>query len=78
MVRKAVIASLWGASLVGVGAVASARGAQSPQPSSQRFRQVSREGPFTVFRDAKVGECYIVYSDTQSTSITHTTPGTCS
>jgi hypothetical protein len=77
MVRKAVIASIWVASLVGVGAVASARSAQSPQPSSQRFKQVSREGPFTVFKDVKIGECYIVYSDTQSSSITHTTPQTC-
>jgi hypothetical protein len=77
MARKVVIASLWLASLVGVGAVASAMGAQSPQPSSQRFTPVSREGPFTVFKDVKFGECYIVYSDTQSTSITHTTPQTC-
>jgi hypothetical protein len=78
MVRKAVIALLWVASLVGVGAAASARGEQAPHPATARFDWVSgKGGEFSVVRDTKTGECYVIYTTTQGSDIAHTTPGTC-
>jgi hypothetical protein len=66
MVRKTVFAVLWVASLAAVGAAASARASQTPQPTSVAFgaTRIASSNGFTLLRVSSgpsIVECYIVH-----------------